>query len=60
MKTLTSEQQKSYQIAKNVIFVMKNLKINMLQIKNIVKLGTIVIIQENIEVLHIAYVIFKV
>ena len=29
---------------------MKNLKINMLKIKNIVKLGTILIIQEKIEV----------
>ena len=29
----------------------------MLKIKNIVKLGTIVIIQAQIEVLHIAYVI---
>ena len=29
----------------------------MLQMKNIVKLGTIVIIQENIEVLHVLYII---
>ena len=29
----------------------------MLQMKNIVKLGTIVIIQENIEVLHVVYII---
>ena len=42
---------------KFVIFVKKNLKINMLKIKNIVKLGIIVIIQVNIEELHIAYVI---
>ena len=35
----------------------KKLKINMLKIKNIKTLETIVIIQENIEVLHIAYVI---
>ena len=43
-------------IQKSVMFVKKNLKINMLKIKNIVKLETIVIIQENIELLHIAYV----
>ena len=42
-------------IQKFVIFVNKNLKI-----KNIVKLGTIfiiVVIQENIEVMHVAYAI---
>ena len=38
---------------KVVIFVI----INMSEIKNIVKLGTIVIIPGNIEVLNIAYVI---
>ena len=42
---------------KSATFVKKNLKINMLKIKNIVKLGTIFIIQENIEVLRIVYVI---
>ena len=42
---------------KSVIFVKKNLKVNMWQIKNIVKLEIIVIIQGNIEVLRIAYVI---
>ena len=36
---------------------MKNLRINMLKIKNIVKLGTIVLIQGDIKVLDIAYVI---
>ena len=35
----------------------KKLKINMLKIKKIVKLGIIVIIQKNIEVLYTAYVI---
>ena len=41
----------------SVIFVKKNLKINMWKIKNILKLGISVIIQGNIEVLCIAYVI---
>ena len=42
---------------KSVVFVKKKLKINILKIKNIVKLEVIVIMQENIKVLHIAYVI---
>ena len=40
-------------IQKSIIFVKKTLKINMLKIKNIVRLGTIVIIEVNIEVLYI-------
>ena len=40
---------------KSVIFVKKKLKINMCKIKNIVKLEIIVIIQGNMEILHIAY-----
>ena len=40
---------------KFVKFVKKNLKIKMIKINNIVKLGTIVIIQRNKEVLHITY-----
>ena len=36
---------------KFVIFVKTNLKINILRIQNIVKLGTTVIIQGNIEVI---------
>ena len=42
---------------KFVVFINKNFKINMLKIKNIVKPGAIVMIQVNIEVLDIAYVI---
>ena len=42
---------------KFVIFVKENLKINMLKIKIIVKLGTNGIIQGNIEVQYLAYVI---
>ena len=44
-------------IQKFVIFVKKNLKMNMLKTGNILKLQIIVIIQVNIEVLCIAYVI---
>ena len=44
MKLLTNKQQESYENAKNAISVKKNLKINMLKIKNIAKLETIVII----------------
>ena len=49
MKLLTNKQRESY--------VTINLTINMLKIKNIVKLKTIVTIQGNIEVLDTAYVI---
>ena len=42
---------------KSVMFVNKNLKMNKRQIKRIVKLEIIAIIQVNIEVLHIAYAI---
>ena len=42
---------------KSIIFVKKNLKINIKKIKNIVKLEITAIIQGNIEVLRIAYVI---
>ena len=44
-------------IRKSVTLVNENLKINMLNIKNIAKLETIVIIQGNVEVLRIANVI---
>ena len=44
---------------KFVIFVKKNLKINMVEMKITVKLGTITIIQENVQVIHIAYSILK-
>ena len=40
-----------------VIFANKNLKINMLKIKNIAKIENILIIHGNIEVLKIAHVI---
>ena len=41
----------------NVVFVKKDFRINMQKIINIVTLEIIVIIQVNIEMLHIAYVI---
>ena len=53
MKLLTKEQQESYENAKKK----KKLKINISEIKNIVKLEIIVTIQGNIEGLRIAYVI---
>ena len=57
IKLLTKEQQESYKMQKSVIFVKKNLEINMWKIKNIHKLEIIVIMQGNLEVFCIAYVI---
>ena len=42
---------------KFAIFLKKSLKINILKIKDIVKLEIIFIIQVNTEVLHMVYVI---
>ena len=57
MMLLTKKQQEPYENGKkSVIFVKKNLKINMWKIKNIVKLEIVAIIQGIIEVLCIAYV----
>ena len=42
---------------KSVLFVKKNLKKNISKIKNIIKLEIIVIMQENIEMLGMVYVI---
>ena len=42
---------------KSGIFVKNNLKIDISEIENMIKLETTVIIQENIEVLHIANLI---
>ena len=39
------------------ILIKKNFKVNILKIKNIKKLGTILFIQGNTEVLNVAYVI---
>ena len=60
MKLLTKKQQKAYEnmeMQKYVKFVKKNVKNKHLKDKNIIKLEIIVIMQGNIEVLHIAYVI---
>ena len=51
MELLKKEQK----VIKSVMFVRKILKINILKIKNIVKLE--IIVQGNIEMLHIAYAI---
>ena len=51
MKLLKKEQK----VVKSVMFVRKILKINILKIKNIVKLE--IIVQGNIEMLRIAYAI---
>ena len=40
-------------ILKSAMFVKKIFKIHILEIKNLVKLGTIVIIQLNVEIFHI-------
>ena len=42
---------------KSAIFVKKRLKINILKIKTTLKLEIALIIQVDIEVLHVAYVI---
>ena len=57
VKLLANEQQESYKNAKFAIFVQKSLKINMLKIKNIVKLEIIFTIQVNIELLDTECVI---
>ena len=57
MKLLTKELQESYENAKIFYICQKNVKRNIGKIKNIVKLEIIVILQGNIEMPHIAYVI---
>ena len=43
------------------VFIVKGyFKMNMLMIKNIVKLGTIFSIRVDIELLHLAYVIYSI
>ena len=55
MKLFKNEQH--IKMKKFVLFVKTNLNVNIIKIKIIVKLGTIVIIQGNTEVLHLAYLI---
>ena len=57
MKLLTKELQELYENTKIGYICKEKFKNKYLKEKNIVKLGIIVIIQENIEVLPIAYVI---
>ena len=57
MKSLINEQQKSYQNGKICYIFLKRLQDKHAKDKNIVKLGTITIIQVNTEVLHMAFVI---
>ena len=52
MKLLTKEQQESYENAKICYICKEKIENNL---KNIVKLEVIVIIQKNVEVLYIAY-----
>ena len=47
MKLLTNEKKKEMKMEKVAIFAKKNFRINVLKIKNIVKAGTIDIIQVN-------------
>ena len=56
---LTEEEHESYENVKSIKFAENNLKINMLKIRKtkIVHLGTTVIIQINLELMHTAYAI---
>ena len=55
MKLLKTKSRNHMKIQKFVILVKKNFNIKMLKIKIIVKFGTMVIIQGNIEVLHMVF-----
>ena len=57
MKLLIKSRSNHMKMQRPVISVKKNLKINMREIKYIVKLEIIFIIQENMENLRIAYAI---
>ena len=54
MKLFTNKQQKPDENAKNCYICKEKFEDKHVKDENIVKLGTIVIIQGNIEVLHIA------
>ena len=55
IKLLTNEQQKPYENAKICYICKEKIEDLHAKDKNIIKLGTIVVKQVNIEVLHIAY-----
>ena len=57
LKLITKEQQKSYKNGKNCYIWKEQLRYKYAKDKNMVKLGIIVIIQGNIEMLCITYVI---
>ena len=57
MKLLTREQQESYENAQICYICKEEFENKYLEDENIVKLRIIVIIQGNIDVLRIAYVI---
>ena len=57
MKLLAKEQQESYENAKICYIYKERNEDKYLKEKKIVRLEIIVIIQENVEVLHVAYVI---
>ena len=57
IKLLTNEQQEAFEKAKISYICREKFEDKHVKIKNIVKLEIIVIIQVNIEVLHIIYVI---
>ena len=57
MKLLIEEQQESYENAKTCYVCKEKSGNKYVKNKNIVRLEVIVIIQGNIEVLHIAYLI---
>ena len=57
MKLLKKGSKNHMKMQKSVMFAEKQLKINMLKTKNIVKLEIIIIIQGNVQVLHIACIL---
>ena len=57
MKLLTNKQKESYENARICYICKEKFEDKHAKDKNLIKLGTIVIVQENIERLHIACVI---
>ena len=60
MKLLTKEQYESYKNVKICYICKEKFENNIWKIKNIVKLEIIIILQESIEVVRIAYVIYNI
>ena len=56
-KMISFSRKHHMKIQKIYYICEENLKVNMLKITNRVKLGTIVVMHGNIEVIHITYVI---